>query len=50
VIRTGLRPGSLQPGDKITVVIHPIRDGGPAGLFVSATGPDGKPLGTPTAK
>lgn len=49
VFRTGVRPATLKAGDKITVVVHPIRDGGRAGLFVSATGPNGKPLGKPTA-
>ena len=43
--RGGLRPGSLKPGDKITVVVHPMRDGTNGGLFVSAVGPDGKTLG-----
>jgi len=47
VIRTGFRPKSLKPGDKITVVIHPTRDGSRAGLFVSAVTPDGKELGRP---
>ena len=45
LFRTGLRPRTLKAGDKITVVVHPMRDGKPAGLFVSAVGPDGKPLG-----
>jgi hypothetical protein len=44
VYRTGLRPTSLKAGDRVTVVIHPIRDGTRGGLYVSATGPDGKPL------
>jgi hypothetical protein len=47
VFRTGLRPNSLKAGDRITVVIHPIRDGKRGGLYVSATGPDGKPLEKP---
>ena len=47
VIRTGFKPKSLQPGDKITVVIRPMRDGSRAGLFVSAVTPDGKQLGKP---
>jgi hypothetical protein len=49
VIRTGLKPSSLKQGDKLTVVIHPMRDGSHGGLYVSATRPDGKPL-TGTAK
>jgi hypothetical protein len=44
IYRTGLRPTSLKPGDKITVIIHPVRDGSRGGLYVSATGADGKPL------
>jgi Family of unknown function (DUF6152) len=47
VIRTGFKPKTLQPGDKITVVIHPMRDGSNAGLFVSAVTSDGKQLGKP---
>jgi hypothetical protein len=47
--RGGLRPGSLKPGDRITVVVHPMRDGSNGGLFVSAVGPDGNALGSPAA-
>jgi hypothetical protein len=47
VIRTGFKPKSLQPGDKITVVIHPMRDGSRGGLFVSAVTSDGRQLGKP---
>lgn len=47
VIRTGFKPKSLKPGDKITVVIHPMRDGGRGGLFVSAVTAAGKQLGRP---
>jgi hypothetical protein len=50
VVRTGLRPGTIKAGDKITVVVQPMRDGSRAGLFVSASGPDGKPLGKSTTK
>jgi len=45
LIRHGWKPSSLKPGDKITVVINPLRDGRPAGQIVSAIGPDGKPIG-----
>lgn len=47
VFRTGWRPVTLKAGDRITVVLHPLRDGKPGGLFVSATSADGKPLGKP---
>ena len=45
LIRHGWKPGSLKPGDKVTVVINPLRDGRPGGQIVSAIGPDGKPIG-----
>lgn len=44
VVRTGWRPATVKPGDSITVVVHPLRDGKRGGLYVSATGADGKPL------
>jgi hypothetical protein len=44
LFRAGWKPGTLKTGQKITVVIHPMRDGTPGGLFVSAVGPDGKPF------
>jgi hypothetical protein len=40
--RAGWRPRSLRPGDKVTVVIHPLKDGTIGGLLVSATAADGK--------
>lgn len=33
---------ALKPGDKVTVVIHPLRDGGLGGQLVGITMPDGK--------
>jgi hypothetical protein len=44
LFRAGWRPGSLKPGDRITVVIHPMRDGTSGGLFVSSASGDRKPL------
>ena len=46
--RQGWRSNIMHPGDKVTVVINPLRDGSKGGLFVSATLPDGKVLGDPT--
>ncbi|HUK02138.1 MAG TPA: DUF6152 family protein [Steroidobacteraceae bacterium] len=46
--RQGWKSTILQPGDKVTVVINPLRDGTKGGLFVSATLADGKVLGDPT--
>jgi len=42
--RKGWRPGSLEPGDKVTLKIHPVKNGTNGGSYVSAIGPDGKPL------
>jgi hypothetical protein len=42
--RNGWRPRMLQSGDKVTVTIHPSRDGHSTGEYVSGVGPDGKPL------
>ena len=46
--RQGWKSSSLATGDKVTVVINPLRDGKKGGLFVSLTLPDGKTLGDPT--
>ena len=43
--QAGWKPGTLKPGDEVTVVVRPARDGGHAGLFISATGKDGAALG-----
>jgi len=45
LFRSGWKPESLKAGDKISVVINPLRDGRPGGQFVSATGLGGKPIG-----
>jgi hypothetical protein len=42
--RRGWRPGSIKAGDRLTIVIHPTRDGSHSGRYVSAVGADGKPL------
>jgi hypothetical protein len=41
----GWRPGTIKPGDKITIAINPLRNGRPGGVVVKATAADGKPLG-----
>ena len=43
--RGGWKQVTVKPGDPITVVIHPMRDGTKGGLFVSAVGRDGRPIG-----
>jgi len=42
--RRGWSKTTFKPGDKATVVVRPMRDGSPAGMFVRATLADGKPL------
>ncbi|HEV2700777.1 MAG TPA: DUF6152 family protein [Steroidobacteraceae bacterium] len=44
VYRGGWRPGTFRPGDKVTVVVHPTRDGTNGGSFVSAVGSGGESL------
>lgn len=46
IFRSGWRPTSLKPGQKIKISIHPMRDTKVnAGLLVSVTDLDGKPIG-----
>ena len=40
----GWKSDTLKPGDKIKLVIHPLRDGSRGGQFMSATLADGKSL------
>ena len=47
LMRKGWKPGSLNPGDKVTIIANPLRDGQHGGLVLSVTGPDGKVLGHP---
>jgi hypothetical protein len=47
LMRKGWKPGSLSPGDKVTIVVNPLRDGQHGGLILSVTGPDGKIIGRP---
>jgi len=43
--QAGWKPATLKPGDELTVVVRPARDGSHGGLFISATGKDGAALG-----
>jgi hypothetical protein len=43
--RGGWRASSLKPGDEISVIVHPLRNGERGGQFISVTLPDGKVLG-----
>ena len=44
LVRAGWRSSSIKPGDKVTIVGHPQRDGAPGALFVSVTLPNGETL------
>ncbi|HTK35348.1 MAG TPA: DUF6152 family protein [Caulobacteraceae bacterium] len=39
--RVGMKRNTFKPGDKVTVRIHPMRDGRAGGQIVTLTGPDG---------
>ena len=45
--RQGWKSTSLKPGDVVTLVLNPLRDGTKGGLFVSVTLSDGTVLGEP---
>ncbi len=38
----GLMPSTVKPGDKVSVVLHPLKDGRKGGSLVEYTFPDGK--------
>jgi Family of unknown function (DUF6152) len=46
--RQGWKSTQMKTGDKVTVVINPLRDGTKGGLFIAVTLPDGKIMGDPT--
>jgi hypothetical protein len=43
--RFGWSQNAVHPGDRVTVQLHPLRDGSYGGQLVSVTLPDGKVLG-----
>lgn len=45
--RVGWRPGTIKPGDKVSLLMHAMRDGSPGGQFISGSGPDGPFPGSP---
>lgn len=45
--RVGWRPDALKVGDKVTLIIHPTRDGTKGGQYLSGIGPRGPLAGTP---
>ena len=57
LVRAGWKSNIIKPGDKVTVVVNPVRTGEPAGIFKSLTLADGRVLterparlGTPDSK
>jgi hypothetical protein len=43
--RNGWKSNIIKPGDKVTVVVSPLKSGEPGGIFVSMTLADGRKLG-----
>ncbi len=41
LLRLGIKAKTFKPGDKVTIVAAPMRDGRPAGAWISATKADG---------
>jgi hypothetical protein len=44
LLRSGWKRNTIKQGDHITVELNPALDGSKYGLYLSATGPDGKAL------
>jgi hypothetical protein len=44
--RQGWTKRSVKAGEKVTLVVHPLRDGQPGGSLVKVTLPDGKVVGS----
>ena len=46
LLRAGIRPNSLRPGDKVTLRTHPLKSGGAAGDLIDVKKEDGTVLST----
>ena len=44
LLRAGIKPTSLQPGDKITLKAHPMKDGSAGGSLIEVKKEDGTVL------
>jgi hypothetical protein len=44
LLRAGIRPTALQPGEKVTVRAHPLKDGAPGGSLIDVKKADGTML------
>jgi Family of unknown function (DUF6152) len=45
MLRNGWKPSTLKSGDKVTLTMHPLRNGKPGGSLVKVKVPDGRMLG-----
>lgn len=45
LFRAGWRPTSFEPGDEVTIIANPMRDGAAGGAFIGAKLADGSTLG-----
>ena len=45
MLRNGWKPSTLKAGDKVTLTMHPLRNGSPGGSLVRVKVPDGRTLG-----
>jgi hypothetical protein len=45
LVREGWRSTTVKPGDKVAIVVHPLRNHEKGGQFLSITLPDGTVLG-----
>ena len=44
LLRAGIKPTALMPGDKISLRAHPLKDGGAGGSLIDITKEDGSTL------
>jgi hypothetical protein len=44
LLRAGIKASSFKPGDKVTIVANPMKDGRPAGSLIQVTKADGTVL------
>lgn len=45
MLRNGWKLSTLKPGDKVTLTMHPLKDGSHGGSLVRVKVPDGRTLG-----
>ena len=50
LVREGWTRTTIMPGDKVSALINPLRDGKPGGVYVGITLPSGKYIGAAPAK